>query len=107
MKIVRSLLALALSVVLATGAGHAATWEGDLLNVQLLVPNPQTMAFNGNFTVPASGINIAGDGPRLLSIHTPLVRLVNATNGSQLINEPFADIKITDPTASRTENVQV
>ena len=42
--------------VLAGGPTRAApiTWEGDLLNVQVLDPNPQTVAFNGNFIVPAT-----------------------------------------------------
>src|SRR6476660_1629127 len=79
MKIVRSLLVLAFGMILATGAGRAATWEGDLLNVQFLSPNPQTVVFNGNFTVPASGIDVTNDGILLLSIESSLVRLVNPT----------------------------
>ena len=74
MKIVQSLLVLALGMVLATGAGRAATWEGDLLNVQFLQPNPQTVVFNGNFTVPASGIDFIGDDELVLNIGTSLVQ---------------------------------
>ena len=80
MKIVQSLLVLALGMVLATGAGRAATWEGDLLNVQFLQPNPQTVVFNGNFTVPASGIDFIGNDELVLNIGTSLVQLVNKTN---------------------------
>src|SRR3954449_11939646 len=80
MKIVRSLLVLAFGMVLATGAGRAATWEGELLNLQFLSPNPQTVVFNGNFTVPDSGINFLGDGTLLLNIEASLVQLVNTTN---------------------------
>src|SRR3954453_20564913 len=105
MKIIRSLPALALGVVLATSAGHAATWEGDLLNVQFLQPNPQTVVFNGDFTVPASGINFLSTGVLLLSIEPSLVRLT-AQEGS-FFTVPSAIVKITDLTASRIENVQV
>ena len=107
MKIVRSLLVLALGMILATGAGRAATWEGDLLNVQFLSPNPQTVVFNGNFTVPASGINFLGDGTLLLSIAPSLVSLVNTTNAEIAFQAPSAIVKITDTTASDIENVQV
>ena len=67
MKIVRSFLVLALSMVLATSAGRATTWENDLLNVQFQIPPPQVV-FNGNFTVPASGIDFIGNGELLLNI---------------------------------------
>src|SRR3954453_2538543 len=107
MKIVRSLPALALGVILATSAGHAATWEGDQLNVQWLVPNPQTVVFNGNFTVPASGINFTSTGELLLNIGSSLVSLVNTTNGLINIEAPSAIVKITDLTAPRIENAQV
>src|SRR4051794_16439686 len=107
MKIVRSLLVLALGMVLATGAGRAAPWEGDLLNVQFLSPNPQTVVFNGNFTVPASGINFGGDGILLLNIGASLVSLVNTGNAEIAIQAPSAIVKITDTTASDIENVQV
>src|SRR3954471_20734081 len=106
MKIVRSLLALALGMVLATGAGRAAPWEGDLLNVQFLTPNPQTVVFNGNFTVPASGINFLGDGTLLLNIGASLVSLVNTTNAEWAFQAPSI-VKITDTTALGIENVQV
>ena len=62
MRISGPFLALAAGFVLASGASHAATWQSDLLNVQLLSPNPQTVAFNGNFTVPASNIVSAHPG---------------------------------------------
>src|SRR4051794_12421585 len=107
MKIVRSLPALALGVVLATSAGHAATWEGDQLNVQFLAPNPQTVVFNGNFTVPASGINFLSDGTLLLSIESSLVRLVNTTQGEINFTVPSAIVKITDLTNPGIENAQV
>jgi hypothetical protein len=109
MKIVRSLPALALGVVLATSAGHAATWEGDLLNVQFLSPNPQTVVFNENVTVPASGIDVTEEGFLLLSIEASLVRLVNTTINQFEFTGPsdFAVVKITDLTASRIENAQV
>lgn len=106
MKIVRSLLVLALGMVLATSAGRAATWEGDLLNVQFLQPNPQTVVFNGNFTVPASGIDFIGDGSLLLNIGASLVQLVNPTNSLQAFQVPSI-VKITDTTSSDIENVQV
>ena len=106
MKIVQSLLILALGMVLATGAGRATTWEGDLLNVQFLSPNPQTVVFNGNFTVPASGIDFIGDGSLLLNIGASLVQLVNPFNSLQAFQAP-AIVKITDTTASDIENVQV
>src|SRR4051794_32658908 len=109
MKIVRSLPALALGVVLATSAGHAATWEGDQLNVQFLAPNPQTVVFNWNFTVPASGIDVTNQGFLLLSIESSLVHLVNMTNNQFEFTGPSdsAVIKITDLTAPRIENAQV
>jgi hypothetical protein len=107
MKIVRSLLVLAVGMILATGAGRAAPWEGDLLNVQFLSPNPQTVVFNGNFTVPASGIDFIGDGTLLLNIGASLVSLVNTTNAEIGIQAPSAIVKITDTTASDIENVQV
>jgi len=107
MKIVRSLLVLALGMVLATGAGRAATWENDLLNVQFLSPNPQTVVFNGNFTVPASGIDFNGNGTLLLNIGPSLVSLVNTTNAEIAFQAPSAIVKITDLTAPRIENVQV
>jgi hypothetical protein len=107
MKIVRSLLILALGMILATGAGRAATWEGDLLNVQFLAPNPQTVVFNGNFTVPASGINFLGDGTLLLNIGASLVSLVNTTNATIAFQAPSAIVKITDTTDSDIQNVQV
>ena len=106
MKIVRSLLVLALGMVLATSAGRAATWEGDLLNVQFLQPNPQTVVFNGNFTVPASGIDFIGDGSLLLNIGASLVQLVNPTDALQAFQVPSI-VKITDTTSSDIENVQV
>ena len=105
MRISGPFLALAAGFVLASGASHAATWQSDLLNVQLLSPNPQTVAFNGNFTVPASNINIVG--PTLpLSIGATSVTLqntANATVGFQVSSL----IKITDTTASPILNVQV
>ena len=109
MKIVRSLLVLAFGMILATGAGRAATWEGDLLNVQFLSPNPQTVVFNGNFTVPASGIDVTNDGILLLSIESSLVRLVNPTINQFEFTGPSDSnlVKITDLTASRIENAQV
>ena len=106
MKIVQSLLVLALGMVLATGAGRAATWEGDLLNVQFLQPNPQTVVFNGNFTVPASGIDFIGNDELVLNIGTSLVQLVNKTNALIGFQVPSI-LKITDTTASNIENVQV
>ncbi len=105
MKIVRSLLVLALSMVLATSAGRATTWENDLLNVQFQIP-PPTVVFNGNFTVPASGIDFIGNGELLLNIGESLVQLVNVTN-ALLVFDSSAIVKITDTTASRIENVQV
>ena len=107
MKIVRSLLVLALGMVLATGAGRAATWEGDLLNVQFLSPNPQTVVFNGNFTVPASAINFIGNGSLLLTIAASLVSLVNTTNAEIAFQAPSAIVKITDITDPHIENAQV
>jgi hypothetical protein len=107
MKIVRSLLVLAVGMVLATGEGRAATWQGDLLNVQFLSPNPQTVVFNGNFTVPASGIDFTGEGILLLNIEASLVSLVNTTNATIGLQAPSAIVKITDTTASNIENVQV
>ena len=106
MKIVQSLLVLALGMVRATGAGRAATWEGDLLNVQFLQPNPQTVVFNGNFTVPASGIDFIGNDELVLNIGTSLVQLVNKTNALIGFQVPSI-LKITDTTASNIENVQV
>jgi hypothetical protein len=62
MKISRSLMALAAGLILASGGpSQATTWQNDLLNVERLSPNPQTVAFNGNFTVPASNILIFND----------------------------------------------
>src|SRR4051794_5674380 len=107
MKIVRSLLVLALGMVLATSAGRAATWENDLLNVQFLAPNQQTVVFNGNVTVPTSGINFTNNGELFLNIGSSLVSLVNTTNGLINFTVPSAIVKITDFTASRIENAQV
>ena len=108
MKIVRSLPALAF-LVMATSAGHAATWEGDLLNVQFLAPNPQTVMFNGNFTVPASGIDITNQGLLLMSIEASFVQLVNTTDDQFEFTVPSdsAVVKITDLTTPRIENAQV
>src|SRR4051794_33011099 len=98
MKAVRFLLILAMSVVLAAGTGRAATWTGDELNVQFLQPNPQTVVFNGNFVVPAVGIDFIGDGTFLLNIGSALVTLVNQTNATISFQESSI-IKITDLTA--------
>ena len=108
MKIVRSLPALAF-LVMATSAGHAATWEGDLLNVQFLAPNPQTVMFNGNFTVPAAGIDITNQGLLLMSIEASFVQLVNTTDDQFEFTGPSdsAVVKITDLTTPRIENAQV
>jgi hypothetical protein len=109
MKIFRSLPALVLGVVLATNAGHATTWEGDQLNVQFLSPNPQTVVFNGNPTVPVSGIDITNQGFLFLSIESSLVQLVNTTDNQFEFTGPLdsAIVKITDLTASRIESAQV
>ena len=41
------------------------------------------VVFNGNFTVPASGIDFIGDGSLLLNIGASLVQLVNPFNSLQ------------------------
>jgi PEP-CTERM motif len=110
MRITRSfpsLLALATGlVVAASGASRAATWENDLLNVQLLQPNPQTVAFNGNFTVPASNILIVGDPIFPLSIGANSVTFQNKGNADAAFQVPSI-VKITDTSASPILNVQV
>ena len=54
-------------------ASHAVTWEHDLLNVQVLSPNPQTVVFKGNFNVPASNIALFGGDTFAFSIGTTSV----------------------------------
>jgi len=49
------------------------TWEHDLLNVQVLSPNPQTVVFKGNFNVPASNIALFGGDTFAFSIGTTSV----------------------------------
>ncbi|WP_207538859.1 PEP-CTERM sorting domain-containing protein [Sabulicella rubraurantiaca] len=107
MRILRFAFALVVTLLVASGPGRAATWEGDLLNVQLLTPNSQTVAFNGNFTVPASDINIFGAGFLLLSIGPSSVTLTNTGNAEVFFQNPEVIIKITDTTAARILNAQV
>src|SRR4051812_17155330 len=105
-KISVSFLALAAAFTLTSGASHAATWEHDLLNVQVLSPNPQTVVFNGDFNVPASNIALLGGAPFALSIGTTSVTFEykgNAAVGFQ--NSTI--VKVTDTTASPILNVQV
>lgn len=106
MKLSRVFLALAATLTVVAGAARAATWEGDLLNVQLLSPNPQTVAFNGNFNVPAGPIQILGDPTLPLSIGATSVTFSNLSNASVAL-QALAIVKITDTTASRILNVQV
>ena len=40
------------TLALAGGEDRAATWAGDGINVQRLSPNPETVAFSSNHTVP-------------------------------------------------------
>jgi hypothetical protein len=100
------LLALAAGTILASGASHAVPWQNDLLNVQVLSPNPQTVAFNGNFNVPASNIEILGEKFFLLSIGANTVTFQYTGNAGLGELVPTL-VKITDTTASNIQNVQV
>lgn len=107
MKISRSVLFAATGLVLVGGGtSRAAAWQDDVLNVQLLQPNPETVAYNGNFTVPASNIPIAGTALLPLSIGANTVTFENKTNAVFAFQEPSL-VKITDTTASPILNVQV
>ena len=110
MKITRSFLALAAGFVLASGTTYAApladTWANDLLNVQVLSPNPQTVAFNGNFNVPVSGLNIFGPAFLLLGISDTQVTLGNFGQLPIPVSQSTI-VKITDLTARRIANAQV
>ena len=113
MRINRSFLALAAGIVLASGTAYAQpepaaadTWANDLLNVQVLSPNPQTVAFNGNFNVPVTGTNIFGPSFLLLGISDTQVTLGNFGQLPIPVSQSTI-VKITDLTARRIENVQV
>jgi hypothetical protein len=110
MRIIRSFLALAAGIVLASGTANAQpetdTWANDLLNVQVLSPNPQTVAFNGNFNVPVTGTNIFGPSFLLLGISDTQVTLGNFGQLPIPVSQSTI-VKITDLTARRIENVQV
>lgn len=106
-----SLLAIAVGFVLASGTARAtpiATWANDLLNVQVLDPNPQTVYFNGKFTVPAS---IRPYPITNTALHLDITSTqVTFTNISSSVPNVFLGpsiIKITDLTAGRILNVQI
>lgn len=110
MEIKRSVplcLTLVAGFVLASGPTRATpiTWANDLLNVQVLDPNPQTVAFNGNFTTPAS-IRPYILNPSLILDITPAGKVTFSTS----VGNTFAassTIKITDLSAARILNVQI
>jgi hypothetical protein len=99
-------LTLVAGFVLAGGPTRAAptTWEGDLLNVQVLDPNPQTVAFNGNFIVPATVRPYILNPGLILDISSTQVTFSAAVANTFLAS---STIKITDQTASRILNVQI
>src|SRR4051812_45577333 len=60
MRTLRILLVLVALLSLASGASRATpttSWVGDTLNAQLQNPAP-LVVFNGNFTVPTTGIDL-------------------------------------------------
>ena len=87
--------------------GGQPPWDGDLLNVQLLTPNSQIVAFNGNFVAPSADINLFGDGSLLLSIGSSGISLVNTGNAEIAFQASEVIVKITDTTAARILNAQV
>jgi len=105
-KISVSFLALAAAFTVTSGASHAATWEHDLLNVQVLSPNPQTVVFNGNFNVPAANIALFGGEPFALSIGTTSVTFEYKGN-AEFAFQNSTIVKVTDTSASPILNVQV
>jgi hypothetical protein len=116
MKITRSLpslLALAAGCVLASETAHAtpitsAGWADDQLNVQVLDPNAQTVAFNGIFTVPASVQPYPTTNRALvLGITANQVTFTNTDRNTANLFVGYSTIKITDRTASPIELVQV
>jgi hypothetical protein len=108
MKISLSVLALATGFALATGSSRATTWVGDDLDVQLLSPNPQTVAFNGNFTAPVSDLSIFNStlSYLVLSIGPTSVTFQNVDTGGETLAF-VATIKISDLSDSIIQNVQV
>ncbi len=101
MKISLVFPAFVTGLILAGGAGRAADWDGDQVNVQLLSPNPQTVAFNGNFIVPPP-FNIEPFGEQIfpLGIGDTMVILQNLDQSADIFPSQSV-IKITDLTASR------
>lgn len=112
MGITRSFLALSLAagfVVTASGATRAAptTWEDDLLNVQVLAPNPQTVFFDGTYNVTSADIRLFADPNPVLSIGPTSVSFRNTSSSEAGIVPYSTMIKITDLTARRIESVQI
>lgn len=106
MRISRFIFALAVGMTLAAGSGRAAPWQQDTLNVQLLRPDLQTVAFNGNFKVPAANILILSDPLFPLSIGATTVTF-DFLGSADLARLPFGLIKVTDLTNSPILNVQI
>ncbi|MFL1461878.1 PEP-CTERM sorting domain-containing protein [Roseococcus sp. DSY-14] len=101
-------LAFALLLALSAAPGAArASWVGSLLNVQVLTPDPQTVAYNGNVIAPASGLNIFDLPGLLLSIGGPGISLVSTGTAAFDFQAPSVIVKVTDLTASRILNAQV
>lgn len=107
MRILRSGLALVVALLVTSGAGRAATWEGDLLNVQVYTPTAQDVAFNGNFIAPTGNINLFQTPLILFEISASGIKLTNNTNAELEFQPPLLLVKITDTTAARILNAQV
>jgi len=108
-------LAAGLVLILTGEVGRAApmTWVGDTLNVQVLSPNPQTVFFNNNFTVPTTNTSVTvpttsnQPTPNTLSldIKPTSLSLTNITPNQEVdISDAPTVFKVTDITASRILN---
>ena len=106
MRISRSVLALIAGMTLAAGASHAAPWQNDTLNVQVLAPDLQTVAFTGNFKVPSDNIIILPN-TGTLSVGATTVTFNYTIDCCVISSFPFALIKVTDLTNSPILNVQI